>query len=477
MRRILLLAITVVLVLLGSLATITPAQAQGVVWTAEYYDNTTLTDPPVATVTESDPTHNWGAGAPISGVGADNFSVRWTANIPLNGHYQFDIQANDGVRLWMNDLLFIDEWHAASGQTYSFVFSQESGTYPVVIEYYDATGDAFLTYSLMQTVEETAPTSSSTVTVAPTIGSWQARYYNNSSLSGSPTMTTIEQSPSHDWGASPPTPDLPADNFSVRWESTFVLNGTYRVDAFADDGIRVWVNGALIVDEWHAFGGQAYSNTFSLPAGTYPIVVEYYDGGGLASLSYHHTWISDYVAPPASHAAASGTATVRTSTLNVRDAPSTSTGAVLTQIHWGESYPIVGTNANSSWWQIQVSNITGWVYGALVSVSGATSAPVTGAAPVTTTTTTTTTTNPATTTYPSSNELRSLGNLNIRGGPGVRYPLLGRIPNGRAAGILGRTFDYTWWMVDYQNTVGWVSMLYVSLPYNLNPSLVPVRWP
>ncbi len=103
--------------------------------------------------------------------------------------------------------------------------------------------------------------------------------------------------------------------------------------------------------------------------------------------------------------------------------------------------------------------------------------PVTGAPVTTTTTTTTTTTNPATTTYPVSNELRSLGNLNIRGGPGVRYPLIGRIPYGHAAGILGRTFDYTWWMVDYQNTVGWVSMLYVSLPYNLNPSLVPVRWP
>ena len=77
-----------------------------------------------------------------------------------------------------------------------------------------------------------------------------------------------ESAPSHHWGSAAPFPSLPADNFSVRWTSTQNLTGgTYYLSTAADDGVRVWVNGALIIDQWHAASGQTYNANLNLGAG------------------------------------------------------------------------------------------------------------------------------------------------------------------------------------------------------------------
>ncbi len=48
-------------------------------WTAQYYANSGLLGDPAAITTESAPVHDWGTGAPIGSVPADNFSARWTS--------------------------------------------------------------------------------------------------------------------------------------------------------------------------------------------------------------------------------------------------------------------------------------------------------------------------------------------------------------------------------------------------------------
>lgn len=90
----------------------------------------------------------WGSGVPVSGVGSDNFSVRWQGLLRLytSGLYYFKTRSDDGVRLVVNGTTMIDNWldHSATYDISASIYLQ-AGTYvPIVLEYYDRTNDASL---------------------------------------------------------------------------------------------------------------------------------------------------------------------------------------------------------------------------------------------------------------------------------------------------------------------------------------------
>jgi hypothetical protein len=117
-------------------------------WTAQYYSNNALSGSPVVTQTESTPSHNWGQGAPASGVPADNWSARWSSIQNLTaGNYTVSVRADDGVRVLINGTTVINEFHGASGQTYTNSFTLANGQYGIVVEFYDASLDAYLNFT------------------------------------------------------------------------------------------------------------------------------------------------------------------------------------------------------------------------------------------------------------------------------------------------------------------------------------------
>lgn len=122
---------------------------------------------------------------------------------------------------------------------------------------------------------------------APTDFTWQASYWNNRSLAGSPIVRRNEPAIDHDWGLGSPHPDIDDDHFSARW-STYVdfRPATYRFAATSDDGIRVWVDGDLIINEWYDHPVQTFTGDKALSAGRHRIVVEYYEAerGAIAQL-------------------------------------------------------------------------------------------------------------------------------------------------------------------------------------------------
>ncbi|MBC6938368.1 MAG: SH3 domain-containing protein, partial [Chloroflexi bacterium] len=71
-------------------------------------------------------------------------------------------------------------------------------------------------------------------------------------------------------------------------------------------------------------------------------------------------------------------ATVITGQLNVRAAPNPLTGAILTRINLGETYPVVGRNAASTWLQLNVNGLIGWVNARYVAASNLANVPITG---------------------------------------------------------------------------------------------------
>jgi len=114
-------------------------------------------------------------------------------------------------------------------------------------------------------------------------------YYSNdaaaSPFTGSPTLTRIDATVNFDWGSGSPDPSISADQFTVRWTGDVqpLFSETYIFYTRTDDGVRLWVNDQLLVDQWHDQGATEWSGTIAMSARQrYPITMEYYENGGLA---------------------------------------------------------------------------------------------------------------------------------------------------------------------------------------------------
>jgi len=112
---------------------------------------------------------------------------------------------------------------------------------------------------------------------------WQATYWNNTSLSGTPVLERQESALDYDWGTGSPDPSVNADEFSARWTRYIdVTPGTYRFTATCDDGLRLWVDGELLIDQWHDHAATTYTATKYLGAGHHLVEVQYYENRGFA---------------------------------------------------------------------------------------------------------------------------------------------------------------------------------------------------
>ena len=116
-----------------------------------------------------------------------------------------------------------------------------------------------------------------------------AEYFNNSSaIAGFTTavLTRTDASINFDWGTNAPAGGVQADRFSVRWSGQVLAptTGNYRFTTVADDGVRLWVNSQLVIDNWVDQGATRRSSpSIALTAGVkYDIKMEYYENGGLA---------------------------------------------------------------------------------------------------------------------------------------------------------------------------------------------------
>jgi len=124
-------------------------------------------------------------------------------------------------------------------------------------------------------------------------------------LSGSPALQRIE-AVNFGWSSSSPGPGISPDRFSVRWigKVEAPLTGSYRFQTASNDGVRLWVNGALVIDNWtnHSTINDS-SGAISLTKNQrYVIKLEFYDNTGtaVARLRWQKPSQTGYTAVPAS---------------------------------------------------------------------------------------------------------------------------------------------------------------------------------
>ncbi len=127
---------------------------------------------------------------------------------------------------------------------------------------------------------------------------WQASYWNNTSLTGNPILQRQEVSIDYNWGLGSPDPVVHSDQFSARWQRYIETgSGWYRFTATSDDGIRVYVDGELLIDQWNDHPPTTFSASKSLSSGHHLLKVEYYENfvGAVARLNWSALAVSGVV--------------------------------------------------------------------------------------------------------------------------------------------------------------------------------------
>ncbi|GGY86601.1 glucan 1,4-alpha-glucosidase [Cellvibrio zantedeschiae] len=121
----------------------------------------------------------------------------------------------------------------------------------------------------------------------------KGEYFRGRDFAGKPIFTRIDSRISFRWDRGSPTDDavargeiktadaVPADNFSVRWtgQLTAPTSGAYEISVAANDGMRLYINGALVIDSWDLSARlQSKSAKIDLQAGkSYAIKLEYFE--------------------------------------------------------------------------------------------------------------------------------------------------------------------------------------------------------
>ena len=280
----------------------------------QYFNSVDLTSP-VLTRTDATVNFNWGADAPDASVTPDTYSVRWTGQVQARTGetYTFYTNTDDGVRLWVNGQLLVDNWSVHAPVENSGTIALQAGQkYDIRMEYYEnAVGAvAQLSWSSPSQAKEIIPASqlysvaTPSTTVPPTrvLGTGLTGQYFDSIDFTNLVLTRTDATVNFDWAAGSPDASVTPDTFSVRWTGQVQAQygETYTFYTNSDDGVRLWVNGQLLIDNWSIHAPMENSGTIALVAGQkYDIKMEYYENavGAVAKLLWSSASQAKQVVP------------------------------------------------------------------------------------------------------------------------------------------------------------------------------------
>jgi len=114
-----------------------------------------------------------------------------------------------------------------------------------------------------------------------------AAYWDNPDLAGEPVARRTDAAIGFTWTLGPPVRSLPNDWYSARWTGTLVVpaGGVRALAMEGNDGVRVWVDGRLVLDRWVKRSAGRWVAPVSLAAGPHALRVEYHERRGSAKVA------------------------------------------------------------------------------------------------------------------------------------------------------------------------------------------------
>ena len=233
--------------------------------TATYFSGMTLANS-VVTKTDTTVDFDWGNGAPVGGVGADGFSVRWTGQVQaqFSETYTFTTLSDDGVRLWVNGQQLVSNWTdhgpTENSGTIALVAGQK---YDLKLEYFENSGGAVakLSWASPSTAKQIIPMTQlypSTPGALP--AGWSAQDIGSVSAAGSTTQDsgtwTVTGSGADIWGT--------ADGCRfVSQRLTGDIQVTAQVSGLTNT--NVWAKAGVMIRE-SLTAGSRHASTFATAA-------------------------------------------------------------------------------------------------------------------------------------------------------------------------------------------------------------------
>jgi beta-glucosidase len=113
---------------------------------AEYFSNEKLEGNTVYTIFDKEIDHYWFEGqVPVPGVKSTYYSARFSTVLtaPKDEKMNFEVEGDDGYRLFINDSLKINAWTRNRGGAKQFVLDvKKDSSYKIVVEFYQNEGNA-----------------------------------------------------------------------------------------------------------------------------------------------------------------------------------------------------------------------------------------------------------------------------------------------------------------------------------------------
>ncbi len=147
----------------GALAQLTWNPIAGGVetWNGEYFNNVGLSGGATLFRVENDLNFNWGGAAPGTGIPAQNWSARFNSRrtASLTGYYTVLVTADDGVRVWVDNVNILDKWFDQSPSAYAVTVYMSAGAHDWRVEYYQRAGGSQLGVAISYGVTNPPPPS------------------------------------------------------------------------------------------------------------------------------------------------------------------------------------------------------------------------------------------------------------------------------------------------------------------------------
>jgi beta-glucosidase len=117
----------------------------------------------------------------------------------------------------------------------------------------------------------------------------RGEYFANDELKGTPALMRTDRQIDFHWGEGSFAEGQPVDHFAVRWTGYFVpkVEDDYRFSTSADDGVRLYLEEELVIDDWKPHAETLNEYVKHLKAGkAYKIRLEYFENVGTATMRF-----------------------------------------------------------------------------------------------------------------------------------------------------------------------------------------------